>query len=154
MGSRHLSRSIVLQTLFEWDFSRGTKDIKQIFDRNLKSLGLGLEDTSYPQSLLDGILQHWQEINDLIIAGAPQWPLDQINMIDRNILRIGVYELVFGNKKEVPEKVAINEAIELAKAFGGDTSQRFINGVLGTIYKQLEEFQNKDNFTSNNQNKS
>jgi N utilization substance protein B len=144
----------VLQTLFEWDFSRGTKDIKQIFDRNLKSLGLGLEDTSYPQSLLDGILQHWQEINDLIIAGAPQWPLDQINMIDRNILRIGVYELVFGNKKEVPEKVAINEAIELAKAFGGDTSQRFINGVLGTIYKQLEEFQNKDNFTSNNQNKS
>jgi len=99
-------------------------------------------------------LQHWQEINDLIIAGAPQWPLDQINMIDRNILRIGVYELVFGNKKEVPEKVAINEAIELAKAFGGDTSQRFINGVLGTIYKQLEEFQNKDNFTSNNQNKS
>lgn len=153
MGSRHLSRSIVLQTLFEWDFTHGAGDIKQIFERNIKEIGVGLEDTSYPQYLLDGILQHWQEINDLIVAGAPQWPLDQINIVDRNILRIGVYELVFGNKKEVPEKVAINEAIELAKAFGSDTSQRFINGVLGTIYRQLEEIQNKDSSAFDNQSK-
>ncbi len=143
MGSRHLSRSLVLQTLFEWDFYNTNesieKDIEAIFKRNLETIGSGLEDTEYPLRLLRGIIKHLKEINQLIIEGAPEWPLNKINIIDRNVLRIGIYELLFADKKEVPSKVAINEAVELAKVFGGDSSKRFVNGVLGTIYRQLEE---------------
>lgn len=143
MSSRHLSRSLVLQTLFEWDFyeseGEAKKDIKSIFKRNLETIGSGLEDIEYPKNLLEGILKHLEQINQLIVEGAPEWPLKQINIIDRNVLRIGIYELLFADKKEVPPKVAINEAVELAKVFGGDSSKRFVNGVLGTIYRQLEE---------------
>lgn len=144
MGSRHLSRSIVLQTLYEWDFWKGEKrKIEEIFQRNLKSLGEGLLDQKYPQELLRGVLKHWDELNKLIVSGAPEWPLNQINIIDRNILRIGIFELLFSDFKEVPPKVAINEAVELAKTFGGDSSRRFVNGVLGTVYKEMEEVLNK-----------
>ncbi|HOK17265.1 MAG TPA: transcription antitermination factor NusB [Candidatus Paceibacterota bacterium] len=144
MSARHLSRSLVLQTLFEWDFYQSGKtekkvDIKEIFKRNLETIGNGLPDIEYPRKLIEGILSHWEEINELISEGAPEWPLKQINIIDRNVLRIGIYELLFADKKEVPAKVAIDEAVELAKVFGGDSSKRFVNGVLGTIYHQLEE---------------
>jgi len=149
MGSRHLSRSIVLQTLYEWDFHNlKDKDVRSIFQRNLDNLGQGLEDFNpeqseggsyYPKTLLEGILAHWGELNKLIESGAPEWPIGQINIIDRNVLRIGIFELIFGDTKEVPPKVAINEAVELAKNFGGDSSRRFVNGVLGTIYRQMEE---------------
>jgi N utilization substance protein B len=140
MGSRHLSRSIVLQTLYEWDFWEGKgTEVEKIFQRNLKSLGNGLFDQKYPQELLKGVLEHWDELNKLIVSGAPEWPLNQINAIDRNILRIGIFELLFSDLKEVPPKVAINEAVELAKTFGGDSSRRFVNGVLGTVYREMEE---------------
>jgi N utilization substance protein B len=139
MGSRHLSRSIVLQTLFEWDFYNFANDVHAIFQRNQEALGQGLEDIEYPKALLDGIIEHLKEIDKLIESGAPEWPIAQINIIDRNVLRIGIFELIFGEKKEVPPKVAINEAVELAKNFGGDSSRRFVNGVLGTIYRQMEE---------------
>ncbi len=144
MSARHLSRSLVLQTLFEWDFYQSGKtekkvDIKEIFKRNLETIGNGLPDIEYPKKLIEGILSYWEEINELISEGAPEWPLKQINIIDRNVLRIGIYELLFADKKEVPAKVAIDEAVELAKVFGGDSSKRFVNGVLGTIYHQLEE---------------
>ncbi|MGC8651107.1 MAG: transcription antitermination factor NusB [Minisyncoccia bacterium] len=140
MGSRHLSRSIVLQTLYEWDFHNlKGEDVRSIFERNLNNLGQGLEDDSYPKNLLEGILAHWGDLNQLIENGAPEWPIEQINIIDRNVLRIGIFELIFGKQKEVPSKVAINEAVELAKNFGGDSSRRFVNGVLGTIYRQMEE---------------
>jgi len=140
MGSRHLSRSIILQTLYEWDFHNlKDKDVRSIFQRNLDNLGQGLEDPNYPKTLLEGVLAHWGELNKLIESGAPEWPIKQINIIDRNVLRIGIFELIFGAKKEVPPKVAINEAVELAKSFGGDSSRRFVNGVLGTIYRQMEE---------------
>jgi N utilization substance protein B len=140
MGSRHLSRSIVLQTLYEWDFHNlKDEDVRSIFERNLNNLGQGLEDDSYPKNLLEGILAHWGDLNRLIESGAPEWPMEQINIIDRNVLRIGIFELIFGKQKEVPAKVAINEAVELAKNFGGDSSRRFVNGVLGTIYRQMEE---------------
>lgn len=140
MGSRHLSRSIVLQTLYEWDFWEGKKgDIEEIFQRNLKLFGEGLADEQYPQKILRGVLEHWDELDKLIISGAPEWPLNQINIIDRNILRIGIFELLFSDFKEVPPKVAINEAVELAKTFGGDSSRRFVNGVLGTIFRGMEE---------------
>ena len=140
MGSRHLSRSLVLQTLYEWDFNnfKGA-DVKDIFKRNLDNLGQGLEDIEYPTMLLNGILKHWEELNKLIESGAPEWPMEQINIIDRNVLRIGIFELIFQDAKEVPPKVAINESVELAKNFGGDSSRRFVNGVLGTIYRQIEE---------------
>ncbi len=139
MGSRHLSRSIVLQTLYEWDFwKREKKDVQKIFERNLESLSSGLIDKLYPQKLLEGILGNWDKLNKLIVSGAPEWPLNQINIIDRNILRIGIFELLFSDAKEVPPKVAINEAVELAKTFGGESSRRFVNGVLGTIFREME----------------
>lgn len=152
MGSRHLSRSIVLQTLYEWDFWEGKgKEIEKIFQRNLKLLGEGLLDQKYPLELLKGVLKHWDELNKLIVSGAPEWPLNQINTIDRNILRIGIFELLFSDFKEVPPKVAINEAVELAKTFGGDSSRRFVNGVLGTVYREMEEvFDKKKKDKDNN----
>jgi len=138
MGSRHLSRSIVLQTLYEWDFLKQKKDAREIFQRNLRLLGDGLYDKEYPEQLLDGILNQLDQLDKLIVSGAPEWPLGQINIIDRNILRIGIFELLFSDSKEVPPKVAINECVELAKTFGGDSSRRFVNGVLGTVYREIE----------------
>lgn len=139
MGSRHLSRSIVLQTLYEWDFLQQKKDIMEIFQRDLKLLGEGLSNNQYPEKLLKGILAQQDKLDKLILSGAPEWPLGQINIIDRNILRIGIFELLFADSKEVPPKVAINECVELAKTFGGDSSRRFVNGVLGTVYRETEE---------------
>jgi len=137
MSSRHLSRSIVMQSLYEWDFFNKKKDLKKIVEKNIKEFGPGLEDETFIWQLITGILQKLNVINQIIEKTACEWPLDQINIIDRNVLRIGIYELLFGNKDEVPPKVAINEAIELAKNFAGDSSGKFINGVLGTIFKEL-----------------
>lgn len=142
MASRHLSRSIVLQSLFEWDFL-GQKNSKifSIVDRNIKEFGVGLEkdNINFIHNLINGILKKLPKLDEIIQKCAPEWPIDQIAIIDRNILRLGIYELLFGSYKEVPPKVAINEAIELAKAFGSDSSGKFVNGVLGTIYKELGE---------------
>ena len=138
MASRHLSRSIVMQSLYEWDFSgRKPEDLKKIVEKNIQEFGPGLEDQTFVWQLVTGTVQHINEINKIIEKAAPEWPLDQITIVDRNVLRIGLFELVFGNKDEVPPKVAINEAIELAKTFGGESSGKFINGVLGTVYKNL-----------------
>jgi N utilization substance protein B len=137
MSSRHLSRSIVFQTLFEWDFSEKEKDPYEILERNLRLFGEGLRDLEYPKNLLKGVLDNLEKIDKIIQEGAPEWPLNQINISDRNILRIGIFELLFGNKEEVPPKVAINEAVELAKTFSNDSSRKFVNGVLGTIYRQM-----------------
>jgi len=143
MGSRHLSRSIVLQTLYEWDFSKQKKNIMEIFQRDLRLLGDGLPNKEYPKKLLNGILAKQDKLDKLILSGAPEWPLGQINIIDRNILRIGIFELLFADSKEVPPKVAINECVELAKTFGGDSSRRFVNGVLGTVYREMEDVSRK-----------
>ncbi|MFC1789831.1 transcription antitermination factor NusB [Patescibacteria group bacterium] len=140
MASRHLSRSIVMQILYEWDFSgKKTDDLKAIVERNIKEFGPGLEDATFVWQLVTGVVQHLVEINKVIEKAAPEWPLDQITIVDRNVLRIGLFELLYGNKEEVPPKVAINESIELAKNFGGESSGKFINGVLGTVYKQIEK---------------
>jgi len=138
MASRHLSRSIVMQSLYEWDFY-GTKEgaLELILERNLADFGPGLEDLKFSRELVKGVLEHKTEIDNIIEKAAPEWPIAQIPLIDRNILRIGLYELLYANKAEVPPKVAINEAIELAKTFSGKVSGKFVNGVLGTIYKQL-----------------
>ena len=139
MSSRHLLRSIAMQSLYEWDFSGKKSDLTKIVEKNLKEFGPGLEDQSFTWELVTGVVQHFSEIDKIIEKAAPQWPIDQISIVDRNILRIGLFELLFGNKEAVPPKVAINEAIELAKSFGGENSGKFINGVLGTVYKELNQ---------------
>lgn len=140
MANRHLSRSVVLQSLFEWDF-RGCHDnkIKEIITRVSKEFAPGMSDFSFVEQLSINILAKKIDLDMIISKAAPDWPLDKISIIDRNILRIGLYELLFSNRDEVPAKVAINESIELAKSFGGENSGKFINGVLGSVYKELGE---------------
>ncbi len=147
MASRHLSRSIVMQSLYEWDFNgRKREDLEKIVEKNIKEFGSGLQDKRFIWELINGVISHFRELNEIIEKSAPEWPVEQINIVDRNILRIGLYELLWGNEEEVPPKVAINEAIELAKTFGGDSSRRFINGVLGTVYeKGLKKINNRNN---------
>ncbi|MEJ0001822.1 MAG: transcription antitermination factor NusB [bacterium] len=140
MANRHLSRSIVLQTLFEWDFSNSKKlDVHAVMKRNLDEFAPGLEDETFVFSLVDEILKKQKIIDEIIERAAPDWPIEKISVVDRNILRIGLVELLFGDRKEVPPKVAINEAIELAKTFGGENSGKFVNGVLGAVYKEIGE---------------
>ncbi len=139
MSSRHLSRSIVLQTLYEWDFFNGDKkDYKEIVDKNINNFSQENENTEFIHELIDGVVSHIKELDKIIIAAAPEWPLEKITIVDRNVLRIGLYELIYANVAEVPPKVAINEAIELAKRFGGSSSGRFVNGILGTVYREIE----------------
>ena len=140
MANRHLSRSIVLQTLFEWDFKdKPDTEIGEILNRNIEEFGPGLEDTPFMESLLENVIKKRAIVDEIITKAAPEWPLEKINAVDRNILRLGLGELLFGDYKEVPPKVAINEAIELAKTFSGENSGRFVNGVLGAVYKELGE---------------
>jgi transcription antitermination protein NusB len=139
MATRHLARSIVLQSLYEWDFFDQKKDLTEILERNMTEFGPGIDEPEFVWNLMNKIIDHRKEIDNVIIKAAPEWPLKQISIVDRNALRIGLYELLFADKDEIPSKVAINEAIELAKNFGGNNSGKFINGVLGTVYKELGE---------------
>lgn len=140
MANRHLSRSIVLQTLFEWDLNDiEKKDVDEVLERNVSEFAPNKTDAPFIEKLLDGILQKQSELDQVITKAAPEWPIDRISPVDRNILRLGLYELLFADRKEVPAKVAINEAIELAKQFGGENSSRFVNGVLGAVYKEIGE---------------
>jgi N utilization substance protein B len=140
MANRHLSRSIVLQTLFEWDFNgQKAADIKTDLTRNIGEFAPGLEDSSFIENLVETVVKKIKIIDEIITKAAPEWPVDKISVVDRNILRIGLTELLFGDRAEVPPKVAINEAIELAKTFGGENSGKFVNGVLGAVYKEMGE---------------
>jgi len=142
MANRHLARSIVLQTLFEWDFRKdadGAIDSNDSLQKNSDEFAEGEGDISFMQTLLQGTLDKQKEIDNIIVKAAPDWPLEKISNVDRNILRLGLFELLFADRKEVPAKVAINEAIELAKTFGGETSGKFVNGVLGAVYKEIGE---------------
>ena len=138
MATRHLIRTVILQSLYEWDFYAQNKDIVAILDRNLKEFAPGIDEPEFAWKILNGIATHIKSIDNIITKAAPEWPLDKIAVIDRNILRIGLYELLYADPNEVPPKVAINEAIELAKNYGGLNAARFVNGVLGTIYRELE----------------
>jgi len=140
VASRHLSRSIAMQSLYEWDFKgRHPAALEEVVAHNIKEFAHGMESAKFIQNLVYGAVGKLAEIDTIIEKAAPQWPLDQIAMVDRAVLRLGIYELLFGNHDEVPPKVAINEAIELAKNFGGDASGKFVNGVLGTIYREIGE---------------
>ena len=140
MASRHLSRSIAMQSLYEWDFyAKRPELLTSIVERNIEEFGPGLQDPAFIWQLVKGVIENIENIDRIIAQAAPEWPIEQITPIDRNVLRIGLYELLYANKEEVPPKVAINEAIELAKNFGGENSGKFINGVLGTVFKQMEQ---------------
>lgn len=129
-----------MQSLFEWDFQGGKDEkVEDIIQRNIKEFAPGIEENGFIGSLVKGTLKNRKKIDEMIEKCAPEWPISQITAVDRNILRLGIYELIFGSYEEVPPKVAINEAIELAKTFGGESSARFINGVLGTIYREMGE---------------
>jgi N utilization substance protein B len=141
MASRHLSRSLVLQTLFEGDMQNTLtlENAKAVLKRNLEEYSLGDTDRPFADSLLAGVIGKRDEVDAIIQKAAPQWPLDKIAPIDRNVLRIGLYELLFGDREATPPKVALNEAIELGKSYGGDSSGKFVNGVLGAVYREIGE---------------
>lgn len=140
MASRHLARSVAMQSLYEWDFAAKKGDLKELVERNIQEFGPGLEDVNkdFIRTLASGVREHLAALDQIIEKAAPEWPLEQITIVDRNVLRLGLFELLYGNKDEVPPKVAINEAIELAKNFSGESSGKFVNGVLGTVYRELE----------------
>jgi N utilization substance protein B len=140
MANRHLARSIVLQTLFEWDTTHASDhEATQALTRNAEEFGGGDADRPFMDTLLAGVIAKKDDLDLIITKAAPEWPLERIAPIDRNILRLGLFELLFADRVQVPAKVAINEAIELAKTFGGDSSGRFVNGVLGAVYKEIGE---------------
>ena len=138
MSNRHLLRTVVMQTLYEWDFYK--KDSKRIDDfikQNMQEFVKSQDGVEFVKEKIEGVIKEIENIDKVIEQAAPDWPLDQIAMVDRNVLRLGVYELLFA--EDIPPKVAINEAIELGKSFGGKSSGKFINGVLGGIYKNMPQ---------------
>ncbi len=138
MSNRHLARTVAMQILYQWDFhGKKEKDLNLLVEKNLKEFAPGLDDAGFTANLVKGVLENLGEIDQLITKYASEWPLEQITIVDRNILRIGIFELKFDS--EIPSKVAINEAIEIAKTFGGESSGKFVNGVLGAIYKSLKD---------------
>ncbi len=140
MSSRHIARSVVFQTAFEWDFRLlSREDTLESLVRNMHEFGDGDSEKSFAENLIKGVIDKKEDLDTIITKAAPDWPIGKISISDRNILRIGLYELLFSDRKEVPAKVAINEAIELAKVYGGEKSGAFVNGVLGTVYKELGE---------------
>lgn len=139
-SNRHLGRIVALQTLYEQDFRVECQDdsfkLDAVLERNIARYQDTIEDVEFVDRLVKGVSSRQKELDDLIQPLAPEWPIAQIARIDRNILRMGVWELK--NEPDVPQKVVINEAVELAKAFGGDNSSKFINGVLGSALRQME----------------
>lgn len=138
-SNRHLGRIIALQTLYEHDFRLSADDssfdLEEVLERNLGRYRDTVEDTPFVERLVKGVVKHLKELDEVLQPIAPEWPIDQISRMDRVVLRMGLYELKY--EPETPPKVIINEAVELAKAFGGDNSSKFVNGVLGTAYRQL-----------------
>ncbi len=158
MANRHLSRTVAMQALYEWDFNGGRGSLEEITKRSIENFAPGLDDPGFTphqksgdtakqsskssssgvgfiNELVDGVKKNLTEIDKIIEKTAPEWPIDQITIIDRNILRLGIFELQYA--KAVPPKVAINEAVELGKTFGGSSSGKFVNGVLGTLYREM-----------------
>jgi len=128
-----------MQALYQWDFKgKPASVLSAIVEQNMAEFGGGLdEDAEFVSETVDGVVEHLDEIDETIQKYATNWPMDQITIVDRNILRIGVYELKFNEK--IPAKVAINEAIEIAKSYGGQASGKFVNGVLGAIFNDLQK---------------
>lgn len=149
-SNRHLGRIVALQTIYEYEFRTQsgdkTVDMKSIMDRNLAKYKSSVQDVAFVEKLARGVIDKQAELDEKLQPLAPEWPIAQISRIDRAVLRIGLYELLY-SAQTVPPKVVINEAVELAKAFGSDNSGKFVNGVLGTAYRSLVEGLNNDNDT-------
>ncbi len=143
MASRHIARSIVLQSLYEWDFYQKKSDLFSVLERNMEEFGGGFDEQDFARSLIKGIVENLERLNKIIETSAPERPIDQLSIIDRNVIRIGLFELLYEDTTQVPPKVAINEAIELAKSFGGSSSGKFVNGVLGAIYNEMPHTEEK-----------
>jgi len=139
MATRQLGRSLILQSLYEWDFYNRKTDLASTLIRDIKEFAPGFTGMEFVEKLAKGIQEKIDELDKVIEASAPDWPIKKLPLVDRNVLRIGLYELLFADRAEVPPRVAINEAIELAKIYSGENSGKFINGVLGTVYKQIGE---------------
>ena len=141
-SNRHLGRIVALQSLYEYEFRVQAEDkeasLDEILARNLERYESAIDDTAFVHDLVKGVIDVTSELDSKIQPIAPEWPIEQISRIDRAILRLGLYELLHRADK-VPPKVVINEAVELAKAFGSDNSSKFVNGVLGTAYRTLVE---------------
>ncbi len=135
MANRHLSRTIAMQSLFEWDFNGRKEALNDIVKNQVKEVAGASDDTAFIFELAHGVEKNLVAIDEIIVKHAPEWPMNQVPPVDRNVLRLGVYELMF--LKQVPPKVAINEAVEIGKTFGGESSGKFVNGVLGALYKEL-----------------
>lgn len=142
MSNRHLARTLALQSLYEWDFKKQDGEIEKILEQNKQDFAPDFDDQNFSRELVADIKKNLDNIDKTIVKYAPEWPLEQITIVDRNVLRIGIYELMFN--KEIPPKVAINEAIELAKTFGGASSGKFVNGVLGSVYRDIEKEDKKN----------
>lgn len=138
--NRHLSRVIIMQTLYEWDF-RPEAHLEEIKIRNIENYNEDADHAFIDQTII-GVVKKVKDIDKLIIEAAPEWPLEQISAIDKTILRIAIYEILYS--EDVPPKVAINEAVELGKTFGGENSSKFINGVLGTVYRNSPKYNSDD----------
>ena len=157
MASRYDQRKLVIQTLYELDFrnefnlENSLSVLKSILRRNFNEQTLEQEDfdlipsdkiqaaPDFAEKLALGVLAKKDILDEVLVKAAPEWGIEKIDIINRNILRLGIYELLFGEEMQTPKKVAINEAIEMAKAFGGESSRRFVNGVLGNIFTDLEK---------------
>ncbi|OIO52540.1 transcription antitermination factor NusB [Candidatus Uhrbacteria bacterium CG_4_10_14_0_8_um_filter_58_22] len=136
MSNRHLARTIAMQTLYQWDFNgKPTPKVPGFIASNLQDFAPDFDDKGFISELISNVIVNLDRIDEIIVKYAPDWPIEQITNVDRNILRIGIYELKFSDV--IPSRVAINEAIELAKTFGGESSGRFVNGVLGAVYKDI-----------------
>ena len=139
MSKRHLARSIAMQSLYQWDFrGRPTAALPAILDETIDEFGIGLdENIGYIKDTAQGIVKNIEDIDKIIEEFSDKWEVSQMTIVDRNILRIGVYELKMNDN--IPEKVAIDEAIEVAKSYGGPSSGKFVNGILGAIYNDMKE---------------
>ncbi len=143
MSNRHLARTIALQTLFAWDFNgKKDSDIERLTAENFANFAPNFDDGGFVKNLIAGVRDNLSKIDKHIVKYATEWPLDQITTIDRNILRLGIFELLY---TVTPPRVVINEAIEIGKSFGGDSSGKFVNGVLGALYNDEPEVQKRDN---------
>lgn len=149
-SNRHLSRIVAFQTLYEWEFLMRNcsadvadgaeihKGIEPILDRNFNEYAKNIDSRDFVDNIVLGIEENQDKIDAILTPAAPEWPIDQIALVDLVIIRLGIYELLF--TADVPPKVAINEAVELAKAFGGESSSRFVNGVLGTVFRASDKY--------------
>jgi N utilization substance protein B len=149
-SNRHLSRIVAFQTMYEWEFLQRNcaEDLEltdevhdgmvPILDRNYNEFAESIETRDFIDNLVWGVVDNQEKIDSILRPAAPEWPIEQIALVDLIIMRMGIYELLF--TEEVPPKVAINEAVELAKAFGGENSSKFVNGVLGTIFRASDKY--------------